>query len=76
VVDIAVWGEGLRARRRFFESDSVAVVEAWVGRVLGLDMRQNQLWTGLLRITLEDGTLTLREAGIKDKHAMAVTPRR
>ena len=75
-VDIAVRGEGTRARRRFLESDTVETVEAWVGLVLGLDMRRNQLCMSFPRKTLDDRLLTLTQAGVKDKDALAVAPRR
>jgi ataxin-3 len=75
-VDIAVRGEGTRARRRFLESDTIDQVEAWVGAVLGLDMRTNMLCTSFPRKALSDGTMSLAQAGVRDKDALAVAPRR
>lgn len=74
VLDVAVWGDRSFARRRFLEHDTVAQVAVWVGNVLGLNMETNQLWTSFPRKALEDGSLTRTQAGVNDKHTMAVTP--
>ena len=75
-IDVAVRGGGARARRRFRGSDKVRSLEAWVGRVLGLDMRRHQLATSFPRKALHDRDATLEQAGVRDKDALAVEPRR
>ena len=75
-MDVAVRGGGARARRRFRSVDTVRSLEAWVGRVLGLDMRRHQLATSFPRKALLDRDATLEQAGVRDKDALAVEPRR
>jgi hypothetical protein len=75
-MDVAVRGGGARARRRFRSADTVRSLEAWVGRVLGLDMRRHQLATSFPRKALLDRDATLEQAGVRDKDALAVEPRR
>ena len=75
-LDVAVRGGGARARRRFRSSDKVRSLEAWVGRVLGLDMRRHQLATPFPRKALLDRDATLGQAGVRDKDALAVEPKR
>ena len=75
-IDVAVRGGGARARRRFRGSDKVRSLEAWVGRVLGLDMRRHQLATSFPRKALTDPDATLEQAGVRDKDALAVEPKR
>ena len=75
-MDVAVRGGGARARRRFRKEDTVRSLEAWVGRVLGLDMRRHQLATSFPRKALLDRDATLEQAGVRDKDALAVEPRR
>jgi len=75
-IDVAVRGGGARARRRFRKADPVRSLEAWVGRVLGLDMRRHQLATSFPRKALTDPDATLEQAGVRDKDALAVEPKR
>ena len=75
-IDVAVRGGGARARRRFRKADPVRLLEAWVGRVLGLDMRRHQLATSFPRKALTDPDATLEQAGVRDKDALAVEPKR
>ena len=75
-IDVAVRGCGARARRRFRKADTVRSLEAWVGRALGLDMRRHQLATSFPRKALTDPDATLEQAGVRDKDALAVEPKR
>ena len=64
------------ARRRFRKADTVRSLETWVGRALGLDMRRHQLATSFPRKALTDPDATLEQAGVRDKDALAVEPKR
>ena len=75
-IDVAVRGCGARARRRFRKADTVRSLETWVGRALGLDMRRHQLATSFPRKALTDPDATLEQAGVRDKDALAVEPKR
>ena len=75
-IDVAVRGGGARARRRFRKADPVRSLDAWVGRALGLDMRRHQLATSFPRKALTDPDATLEQAGVRDKDALAVEPKR
>jgi ataxin-3 len=75
-LDIAVRSSGSRCRRRFLETDTVAILERWVGSVLGLDMSRHVLATSFPRKALDDRSSSIRDAGVRDKDALTVETRR
>jgi ataxin-3 len=67
---------GRRLSRRFRDVDAVAAVAAFVAAETGVDMSRHALVAAFPRRPLSDLGRTLKDAGVKDKEALSVEPRR